>query len=218
MFGGGSAAIIGAPSAAEIATIHSSSACYQPRRTSGNDFACAGEPLKFALETKGLPLGLDHAFGISSRRNLKATSVVQPSDTAPTRCVVRLRSPRMVQDGYLLDSGDDVGSWAPRNLAEFFRLSQAGRRVRCPRCGHDKTSVRTVLLQCASCGHQASATAGTIFQDTRRSRSRVGFEQRGGSPPEERGESLGLQLGPGQLQDGLDLVAQASARYGAART
>ena len=93
----------------------------------------------------------------------------------------------------------------PRNLAEFearFASEQACREYlcqlrwpegfRCPRCGHDKTwAVRTVLLQCASCGHQASATAGTIFQDT---------------------------LGPGQLQDGLDLVAQASARYGAART
>ena len=70
----------------------------------------------------------------------------------------------------------------PRNLAEFearFANEQACREYlcqlrwpegfRCPRCGHDKTwAVRTVLLQCASCGHQASATAGTIFQDTRK--------------------------------------------------
>ena len=70
----------------------------------------------------------------------------------------------------------------PRNLAEFearFASEQACREYlcqlrwpegfRCPRCGHDKTwAVRTVLLQCASCGHQASATAGTIFQDTRK--------------------------------------------------
>ena len=60
----------------------------------------------------------------------------------------------------------------PRNLAEFearFASEQACREYlcqlrwpegfRCPRCGHDKTwAVRTVLLQCASCGHQASAT------------------------------------------------------------
>ena len=70
----------------------------------------------------------------------------------------------------------------PRNLAEFearFANEQACREYlcqlrwpegfRCPRCGHDKNwAVRTVLLQCASCGHQASATAGTIFQDTRK--------------------------------------------------
>ena len=70
----------------------------------------------------------------------------------------------------------------PRNLAEFearFASEQACREYlcqlrwpegfRCPRCGHDKTwAVRTVLLQCASCGHQASATVGTIFQDTRK--------------------------------------------------
>ena len=70
----------------------------------------------------------------------------------------------------------------PRNLAEFearFANEQACRDYlcqlrwpegfRCPRCGHDKAwAVRTALLECASCGHQASATAGTIFQDTRK--------------------------------------------------
>ncbi len=69
----------------------------------------------------------------------------------------------------------------PRNLAEFearFATEQAGREYlcqlrwpegfRCPRCGHDKAwAVRTALLECAGCGHQASPTAGTIFQDTR---------------------------------------------------
>ncbi len=69
----------------------------------------------------------------------------------------------------------------PRNLAEFearFATEQACREYlcqlrwpegfRCPRCGHDKAwAVRTALLECAGCGHQASPTAGTIFQDTR---------------------------------------------------
>ncbi len=69
----------------------------------------------------------------------------------------------------------------PRNLAEFearFATEQAGREYlcqlrwpegfRCPRCGHDKAwAVRTALLECAGCGHQASPTAGTIVQDTR---------------------------------------------------
>ena len=39
---------------------------------------------------------------------------------------------------------------------------------RCPRCGAARAwPVRSVLWQCASCGHQVSVTAGTIFQDTR---------------------------------------------------
>jgi len=38
---------------------------------------------------------------------------------------------------------------------------------RCPRCGHGQAwPVRTVLLQCTGCGHQASVTAGTIFERT----------------------------------------------------
>lgn len=38
---------------------------------------------------------------------------------------------------------------------------------RCPRCGHAKAwPVARVRFQCASCGHQASVIAGTIFQDT----------------------------------------------------
>lgn len=69
----------------------------------------------------------------------------------------------------------------PHNLAQFearFGTEEACRAYlyelrwpegfRCRRCGHDKAwPVRTVLLQCAGCGHQTSVTAGTIFQDTR---------------------------------------------------
>jgi len=40
---------------------------------------------------------------------------------------------------------------------------------RCPRCGGDRAwPVGNVLLQCASCDYQVSATAGTIFQGTRK--------------------------------------------------
>lgn len=39
----------------------------------------------------------------------------------------------------------------------------------CPRCGRDRAwPVGKVLLQCASCDYQVSATAGTIFQGTRK--------------------------------------------------
>lgn len=68
----------------------------------------------------------------------------------------------------------------PEDLAEFearFATEQACRDYlfqlrwadgfRCPRCGRDKAwPVREVLWQCARCGHQTSALAGTIFQDT----------------------------------------------------
>ena len=70
----------------------------------------------------------------------------------------------------------------PRNLREFdvqFATEQACRDYlfrlrwpegfRCPRCGGDQCwPVRSVLLECGKCGHQASVTAGTIFQDTRK--------------------------------------------------
>ena len=70
----------------------------------------------------------------------------------------------------------------PRNLREFdsqFATERACRdylfRVRwpegfrCPRCaGGQYWPVRSVLLECAECGHQTSVTAGTIFQDTRK--------------------------------------------------
>lgn len=40
---------------------------------------------------------------------------------------------------------------------------------RCPRCGRDQAwPVGKALLQCASCDYQVSATAGTIFQGTRK--------------------------------------------------
>lgn len=40
---------------------------------------------------------------------------------------------------------------------------------RCPRCGHDRAClIRGTYLQCNRCRHQASVTAGTIFQDTRK--------------------------------------------------
>ena len=68
----------------------------------------------------------------------------------------------------------------PRNLSEFeawFATEQACRDYlfrlrwpegfRCPRCdGRQYWPVRT--LECGKCGHQASVTAGTIFQDTRK--------------------------------------------------
>ncbi len=70
----------------------------------------------------------------------------------------------------------------PRSLAEFearFDTEQACRDYlfrlrwpegfRCPRCqGAHFWPVRSVLMQCQACGHQTSATAGTIFQDTRK--------------------------------------------------
>ena len=70
----------------------------------------------------------------------------------------------------------------PRNLVELearFSTEEACReyllKLRwpegfvCPRCGIQSSwaSKRNLLL-CADCGYQASVTAGTIFQDTRK--------------------------------------------------
>lgn len=70
----------------------------------------------------------------------------------------------------------------PRTLAEFesrFSTEEDCRdylfRLRwpdgflCPRCGKDKAwPHRVTLLRCAHCDYQASVTAGTVFQDTRK--------------------------------------------------
>jgi transposase-like protein/Zn ribbon nucleic-acid-binding protein len=65
---------------------------------------------------------------------------------------------------------------------------------RCPRCGSDRYwPVRVVLLQCVKCGHQASVTAGTIFQDTRSS-LRLWFRAMWWVAAQKNGASaLGLQ-------------------------
>jgi len=40
---------------------------------------------------------------------------------------------------------------------------------RCPRCGHGQAwPVRRLLLECGACHYQASVTAGTVFQGTRK--------------------------------------------------
>lgn len=41
---------------------------------------------------------------------------------------------------------------------------------RCPNCSHEKTwPIEEILFQCAKCGYRTSVTAGTIFQDTKKS-------------------------------------------------
>lgn len=70
----------------------------------------------------------------------------------------------------------------PRNLEEFEQRFAAEAACReylvalrwpdgfcCPRCGHrEGWPVREVWIECAGCHYQASVTAGTIFQDTRK--------------------------------------------------
>jgi transposase-like protein/Zn ribbon nucleic-acid-binding protein len=65
---------------------------------------------------------------------------------------------------------------------------------RCRRCGSNRYwRVREVLLECVHCGHQASATAGTIFQDTR-SPLRLWFRAMWWVTAQKNGASaLGLQ-------------------------
>jgi transposase-like protein len=70
----------------------------------------------------------------------------------------------------------------PRNLMEFdekFRTEEACREYlftqrwpngfRCPTCGGDHGWInKRNLIECSTCGHQTSLTAGTILQDTKK--------------------------------------------------
>lgn len=104
----------------------------------------------------------------------------------------------------------------PRDLIEFearFATEEACRDYllrlrwpdgfRCPVCGHERAwPVRQVWLQCAHCGRQTSATAGTIFQDTRKP-LRLWFRAMWHVTAQKNGTSaLGLQrvLGLGSYQ------------------
>jgi len=74
---------------------------------------------------------------------------------------------------------------------------------RCPVCRHDRAwPVRKVWLECARCGRQTSAAAGTIFQDTRKP-PRLWFRAMWHVTSQKNGASaLGLQrvLGLGSYQ------------------
>ena len=99
----------------------------------------------------------------------------------------------------------------PRDLTEFearFATEEACRHYlfrlrwpdgfRCPRCGGEKYwPLRGVLRKCAACGHQASVTAGTIFQDTRSPAALVVSGYVVGGRTEERRQRLGSATGPG---------------------
>ena len=70
----------------------------------------------------------------------------------------------------------------PRSIEEFEARFSSEERCReyvfqlrwpegfrCPRCEHNKAwVVSATLWQCCQCDHQTSATAGTVFQDTRK--------------------------------------------------
>ena len=75
-----------------------------------------------------------------------------------------------------MESGDYPGTLA--ELEARFSSEEACREYlcqlrwpdgfRCPRCGAVKTwPLHSGRWQCVGCGHQVSATAGTVFQDTR---------------------------------------------------
>jgi len=104
----------------------------------------------------------------------------------------------------------------PANLMEFearFATEEACRQYlfrmrwpegfRCPRCGQGKAwTTGRGLYHCAGCGHEASVTAGTIFQDTRKP-LRVWFRAMWWVTSQKNGASaMGLQhvLGLGSYQ------------------
>lgn len=74
---------------------------------------------------------------------------------------------------------------------------------RCPRCEHDRAwAASATLWQCCRCDHQTSATAGTVFQDTRKP-LKMWFRAMWNVMSQKNGASaLGLQrvLGLGSYQ------------------
>lgn len=132
-----------------------------------------------------------------------------------------------------------IGSMAaveefPRSLMEFdrqFAAEQACRDYlfrlrwpegfRCPRCSASRYwPVRSVLLECAECGHQMSVTEGTIFQDTRKLLTEWFRAMYWVIHPEERVQRAGptTRTRTEELQDRLDLAAQVASRDGPAGT
>ena len=104
----------------------------------------------------------------------------------------------------------------PRTIEEFEARFSAEEKCReylsrlrwpegfqCPRCRHGKGwTVGATLWQCCQCNHQTSATAGTVFQDTRKP-LRTWFRAMWYVTSQKNGASaLGLQrvLGLGSYQ------------------
>src|SRR6185437_4155192 len=62
----------------------------------------------------------------------------------------------------------DVRFGNDEDCREYLRELRWPDGFRCSRCGGRESSpVRGSLLRCRNCRHQASVTAGTVFQDTR---------------------------------------------------
>ena len=80
----------------------------------------------------------------------------------------------------------------------------------CPRCGHRRGWLTNRgLYHCGNCGYQVSATAGTIFEDTRKP-LRLWFRAMWYMTSQKQGVSaLGLQrvLGLNAVRDGLEMAA-----------
>ena len=117
-----------------------------------------------------------------------------------------------------------------QEMDEWFRSDAACReyiqRLRwpdgfmCPECGvaGDPWMMSRGRLRCRACEWETSLTAGTVFQDTRKS-LRTWFLAMWFVTSQKNGVSaLGLQrvLGLGQLRNGLDLAPQAAASDGPA--
>ena len=82
----------------------------------------------------------------------------------------------------------------------------------CPRCQSKQMwSTGRGLLACSACQYQASVTAGTIFHDTRKPLQMWFRAIWWVTQPEDGRQRVGpaASVGLGQLQDRLDLAAQA---------
>ncbi len=80
----------------------------------------------------------------------------------------------------------------------------------CPNCGNaaEPKINRKILLRCAACSHQASVTAGTIFQDTHTPLDSLVSRYLVGNYAEERCQRTGLATDPRseELRNRVDLA------------
>lgn len=111
----------------------------------------------------------------------------------------------------------------PRTLAKLearFSFEQACREYlfplwwpegfRCPRCGGTKAwPLRSILWRRASCVHEVSVTAGTIFAGHARPTDNVVAGDLVGDHPEERRQRSAAEagVGPGKLSNRLGVAA-----------
>jgi hypothetical protein len=90
-------------------------------------------------------------------------------------------------DDYPRNRGEFEARFSTETSWEYLVKLRWPDGFQCPRCdGRKSWPVRRILLQCTGCGYQSSVTAGTIFQDMRKTGNALVSGDVGCDEPEER--------------------------------